>query len=183
MKLTFEDRAGWRQWLSEHHSEVREVWLIYFKKHTGKPSLSYDASVQEALCFGWVDSLIKRLDDDRYARKFTPRTDTGKWSETNIRRVEKLTKSGLMTDAGLAKVPADIEPLPPVSSRTLEVPPFFATALNDNPAAREFFGQLAPSYRRNIIHWVSSAKREETRLRRLAEAMALLERREKLGMK
>ena len=183
MELYFENRAEWRAWLNNHHSTARELWLVFYKKHTGKPSMSYDASVEEALCFGWIDSLIKRLDDDRFARKFTPRKDMSKWSASNLRRIEKLKKSGLMTEVGLGKVPVDVEPTPAVSSRPLEVPPFMATALQENPAAKEYFDELAPSYRRNFIHWVSSAIKETTRQRRLAEAISLLSRREKVEMK
>ncbi len=183
MELYFEQRAEWRRWLEGHHAEVREVWLVFYKKHTGRPSLSYDAAVEEALCFGWIDSLIKRLDEDRYARKFTPRTDSGKWSAANLRRIEQLKAAGRMTKIGLAKVPEGVAPLPPVSSRTLEVPEFFAAALEQHPAARAFFEGLPPSHRRNYIHWLSSAKREATRQRRLAEAIERLERGSTLGMK
>jgi uncharacterized protein YdeI (YjbR/CyaY-like superfamily) len=177
------DRESWREWLQENHGTCREVWLVFFKKHTGKPSISYDAAVEEALCFGWIDSLVKRLDDDRYARKFTPRSDTGTWSAANLKRVQKLVACGRMTDAGLAKIPSQVQAQEPVSSRPLSLPAFFAEALAEHPPAQRFFDQLAPSYRRNIIHWVCSAKREATRKRRLDEALALLAEGKKLGMK
>ena len=183
MELHFESREPWRGWLEAHHDDVREVWLVFFKKHTGKPSIPYDDAVEEALCFGWVDSLIRRLDDERYARKFTPRTDTATWSAANLRRVERMIASGRMTAAGQAKVPAGVEPRPAPSARILEVPCFFAEALRAHPQAEAFFNRLAPSYRRDFIQWLSSAKREETRRRRLAEAIDLLARGEKLGMK
>ena len=179
MELYFEHRAEWRAWLEEHQATAHVVWLVFFKKHTGKPSMTYDAAVEEALCFGWIDSLIKRLDDDRYARKFTPRKDTSQWSSSNLKRVKRLRDAGQMTETGLAKVPEDVEPLPSVSSRTIDVPSFFALALKEHPEAKSFFDQLAPSYRRNIIHWVSSAKREDTRQRRLSEAISRLSGREK----
>ena len=182
-KLHFEDRESWRAWLEVHHGDVAEVWLVFFKKHTGEPNISYDAAVEEALCFGWIDSLIKRLDDRRYARKFTPRTDTGKWSALNLKRVEELTAAGRMTPAGLSKISPGVEPIVPPSRKTYEIPPFFSEALDCNLPAREFFAELAPSYRRNFVDWVCSAKREETRRRRLAEAISLLEQRKKLGLK
>ena len=162
---------------------VKEVWLVFFKKHTGKPNITYDAAVEEALCFGWIDSLIKRLDDDRYARKFTPRTNIRKWSASNIKRVQELIASGRMTEVGLAKFSPDVEPQTSVSDRSSSVPSFFAEALAEHPTARRFFDQLAPSARRDYIHWVSSAKREETRKRRLNEAVSLLAVGKKLGMK
>lgn len=183
MQLYFKDRESWHTWLDKNHRDVQEVWLVFYKKHTGEKCVSYDAAVEEALCFGWIDSIIKRLDEDRYARKFTPRTNTSKWSALNLRRVEDLVASGRMTEAGLAKIDPDIQPEPPVSTRTVEVPAFFKEALAGNRPAREFFNQLAPSYRRNFVSWMSSAKREETRKRRLDEAMSLLKQGKKLGLK
>jgi uncharacterized protein YdeI (YjbR/CyaY-like superfamily) len=183
MELHFEDRESWRLWLERHHGSTDELWLVFYKKHTGRLTLSYDDAVEEALCFGWIDSLVKRLDDDRYARKFTPRRDTGRWSAPNLERIRRLIAGGLMTPAGLAKIDPDVEPAVPTSKRSLDAPPFFSDALAENDAALEFFEKLAPSYRRNFIGWVSSAKREDTRARRLAEAIRLLERGEKLGMK
>ena len=138
---------------------------------------------EEALCVGWIDSLVQRLDEDRYVRKFTPRTNTSQWSESNLRRVEKLVAASRMTEAGLAKMSPGVRPEKPASSRTLEVPGFFAEALAANKPAKKFFDQLAPSYRRNIIAWVGSAKREETRKRRLEEALSLLQQGKMLGMK
>ena len=183
MQLHFKNSESWRNWLRENHDKVNEVWLLFYKKHTGKLNISYDDALEEALCFGWIDSLIKRIDNDRYARKFTPRTNEKKWSALNLKRVRKLIKSGRMTEIGLAKIPSNVQPQTPVSERSLSVPPFFADALAERPAAQQFFDRLAPSYRRNFVHWVCSAKREETRLRRLSEALDLLEEGKKLGMK
>jgi uncharacterized protein YdeI (YjbR/CyaY-like superfamily) len=182
-QLEFAERGQWRGWLSANHERARVVWLVFWKKHTGRVGLSYDAAVEEALCFGWIDSLVKRLDDERFLRKFTPRTDSGKWSESNLKRIEKLVASGRMTPAGLAMVDPQARPLPPISSRPTEPPGYFREALARNAAARRTFDTLAPSYRRNYIAWVGSARREATRQRRLAEALALLERGETLGMK
>jgi uncharacterized protein YdeI (YjbR/CyaY-like superfamily) len=183
MELHFEDRERWRQWLEAHHDSAEVIWLVFYKKHTGTPTISYDAAVEEALCFGWVDSLIKRLDEDRYARKFTPRRDNSRWSAANLERFRKLVASGRMTPAGLEKIAPDVEPVTPPSGRSTDVPEFLTRALAENPSAREFFERLAPSYRQDFIAWVSSAKREDTRSRRLAEAILLLERGDKLGMK
>jgi uncharacterized protein YdeI (YjbR/CyaY-like superfamily) len=183
MQLHFDDREDWRAWLHENHDACGVVWLVFFKKHTGRKSVEYGAAVEEALCYGWIDSLVKRLDDDRYMRKFTPRNPKSNWSESNVKRVAKMIEAGRMTEVGLAKIPADLDPLTPPSKRPLELPAFFAEALAERPAAREFFDGLAPSYRRDFVHWVSSAKRESTRKRRLAEAMMLLSEGKKLGMK
>ena len=95
------DRAAWRAWLAANHDQEDEVWLVYCKEHTGRKSPEYGATVEEALCYGWIDSIIKKLDDERYVRKFTPRKETSRWSPSNIVRVEKLTKEGLMTEHGL----------------------------------------------------------------------------------
>ncbi len=183
MELYFKNRDSWRAWLGQNHGDAREVWLVFFKKHTGEPCISYDAAVEEALCFGWIDSLIRRLDDDRYARKFTPRVDVKKWSASNLDRVERLVASGRMTDIGLSKIDPDVQPQAPSSALPLEIPRFFADALAQDDAAREFFDQLAPSYRSNFVGWVCSAKREETRRKRLEEALTLLRQNKKLGMK
>ncbi len=179
----FSDRAGWRSWLADHHDSCSKIWLVFYKKHTGRRSIDYGAAVEEALCFGWIDSLIKRLDDDRFARRFTPRTDPRKWSAANLERVQKMVDAGLMTEAGLAVIPTDITPLPPVSARTLEPPALVTAALAANPRAQACFDKLPPSARRDYLHWIMSAKREATRRRRLDEALALLAAGKKPGMK
>jgi uncharacterized protein YdeI (YjbR/CyaY-like superfamily) len=100
-------RGQWRRWLAENYDKEEDgIWLVFYKKETGRPSLEYEESVEEALCFGWIDSIIKRIDDDKYCRKFTPRKDSSRWSNTNRRRVEKIIKEGGMTEFGLAKVEA-----------------------------------------------------------------------------
>lgn len=182
-KLHFEDRASWRSWLERNHESSRELWVVFFKKHTGRPTLSYDDAVEEALCFGWIDSLVKRLDNDRFARKFTPRAPRSRWSELNLDRFQRLKTQGLMTAAGLAKIDLSATPEVPPRKRTLKVPEYFQDALSRNDAAHLFFDLLAPSYQRNFVGWVDSAKRVETRLKRLAEAITLLENRQRLGMK
>ncbi len=139
MQLHFEDRDSWRKWLKKNHSAVKEVWLIFFKQHTGKPVITYAAAVEEALCFGWIDSIIKRLDDDRYSRKFTSRTNMRNWSALNLQRVQALIASGRMTDLGLAKLSPDIKPQTPIATQPMSVPPFFVEALAKHPAAKKFF--------------------------------------------
>jgi len=147
--------------------------------------MSYEESVEEALCYGWIDSIIKRIDEDTYARKFTPRTDGANWSEVNKRRVEKCIREGRMTEIGLAKIKyanATARPRPRLPKK-LEVPDFMAKALKRNPDAWKNFKALAPSYQRYYIGWIILAKREETREKRLNEAIRLLAENKKLGLK
>jgi uncharacterized protein YdeI (YjbR/CyaY-like superfamily) len=179
----FVDRAAWRAWLERNHDAVRVIWLIFFKKHTGVPTISYDAAVEEALCFGWIDSLIKRLDEDRFVRKFTPRAPGSKWSQLNLERVEKLQAAGAMTPAGLAKVGRASSPGPRERGGRLTIPRYFREALARDEAAQTFFARLAPSYRRDFVRWVDAAKRDSTRRKRLAEAIDLLRNGRRLGMK
>lgn len=179
------NREDWRAWLAENHATQREVWVIFPKKHTGESCMSYDESVEEALCFGWIDSIIKRINDVTYARKFTPRTDNENWSQLNRRRAAKCIREGRMTETGLAKITySDPEVARrPAMPKVLTVPAFMTKALKTNPKALKNFTALAPSHRRHYTLWITSAKREETRLKRLQEAIQLLARNEKLGLK
>jgi uncharacterized protein YdeI (YjbR/CyaY-like superfamily) len=174
--------AQWRRWLTKHHDSEREVWLIFHKPHTGRMSIAYEDAVNEALCFGWIDSLIKRLDDDRYARKFTPRKPGSRWSTVNQQRYAKLQAEGRLMAAGLslAPTPGSGYPLRPPRGR---MPSYIQEALNSQPAARTFFESLAPSYRRLYVGWIDSAKKPETRMKRLQEALRLLAAGKKLGLK
>ncbi|NND43936.1 MAG: hypothetical protein HKN58_01335 [Xanthomonadales bacterium] len=182
------DRERWRAWLEKNHDrEPDGVWLVYYKQHTGKPSIDYDDSVEEALCFGWVDSLIRKLDEDRYARKFTPRKPDSQWSESNRKRVEKLLAAGLMREPGMALVEYAKEqgnwqdaPREEISE---SISPEFKRALAGSDAARLFFEKLTEAQRRHYILWVNQAKMEATRRRRIKESIKLLEQGRKLGMK
>jgi len=99
--LTFKTRASWRSWLEKHHDKEQELWLVFYKKGSGKQGISYEDSVEEALCFGWIDGQIRSIDHDRCARRFTPRRKGSAWSESNLKRVERMKKEGKMTKAGL----------------------------------------------------------------------------------
>lgn len=179
--LDVRERGEWRRWLAEHHGSVAEVWLVFHKRHTGVECLGYDDAVEEALCFGWVDSLIRRVDDDRYARKFTPRQPDSRWSSANRRRYARLKSRGLLAPAGLARPPTSRSgdaPRPPA-----KLPAYIETALRRNARAWKRFEALAPSYRRAYVAWIDSAKREATRDKRLREAVRLLAAGRKLGMK
>jgi uncharacterized protein YdeI (YjbR/CyaY-like superfamily) len=155
------------------------VWLVYFKDHTGVESVPYEDSVCEALCFGWIDSLIKRLDNDRYARKFTPRKPSSKWSESNRKRWAELEKTGLIAAAGRAAAPGDKTSAPP---KIPDLPGYVAKALKANPKAWRFFRGLAPSHRRQFVAWIHMAKRPETRKKRIRESVDLLAAGKKLGL-
>lgn len=184
--LYVKDRKAWRSWLAKNHAREQVVWLIYYKRHTGQPSVSYEDAVEEALCFGWIDSIIRRIDDLRYARMFTPRRPGSVWSALNLSRARRMIRRGRMNAAGLVKVPKaalGFLPIPKQKRKMPAIPRFFKGALSENPRAREFFDQLAPSYKRNYIGWLASAKLEETKKKRLREALGLLERGQKLGMK
>ncbi len=186
-KLEVKNLEQWRAWLSSHYDKKSEVWLVYYKKESGKPVLSYEKSVEEALCYGWIDSIIKKLDDVRYARKFTPRNDNSYWSPSNKRRVEKLIKQGRMTEVGLKKIKAakksgwwDKDQRPELD---FSMPEEFKRALSENHTAKANFEKLAPSYQKQYIIWISMAKQQKTRQNRIQESLALLEKGEKLGMK
>lgn len=182
------NRDQWRAWLEKHHKTETEVWLIYYKRHTGKPRVAYSDAVEEALCFGWIDSVIQKMDNEKYVQKFTPRKAGSKWSALNKRRVAKLIKEGRMTDAGLAKLDYsgtrdDYGRTPRRRIEQLKIPTYLKQAFIVNPEAWQNFKKLAPSYRRNYILWISAAKKEETRRNRISEAVILLTQNKKLGMK
>ena len=154
---------------------------MFYKAHTGVKSIAYEDTVCEALCFGWIDSLVKRLDDDRYALKVTPRKPTSKWSDLNRKRWVKLKAAGLLTPAGLETAPTNntYAPRPAIP----DLPAYLAKALKANSKAWAFFRELAPTYRRDFVVWIHTAKRSETRERRIRESIALLAARKKLGLR
>jgi uncharacterized protein YdeI (YjbR/CyaY-like superfamily) len=175
----------WRDWLDEHHASEPEVWLVFHKLHTGVASIDYQDALDEALCFGWVDSLVKRLDDRRYARKFTPRRADSRWSAANRKRYAALKASGRLKAAGIQRAPTErtYGPRPPRFKMPSTLPRYIQTALRTHPAASRRFQALAPSHRRRYLGWIESAKREETKVRRLQEAIRLLTAGKTLGLK
>ncbi len=158
---------------------------MFYKQHTGKKNIGYEAAVEEALCFGWIDSLIRRLDDERYARKFSPRKPDSRWSDLNRRRYASLERRGLLMAQGRAKAPAGKRSYTIRQRRPLDgsLPKYIERALKADAAAWRFFNTLAPSYRRAYVGWIDAAKRAETKERRLREAVARLANGEKLGLK
>jgi uncharacterized protein YdeI (YjbR/CyaY-like superfamily) len=165
-KLQPRSRAAWRAWLDKHHGTSQGIWLVYAKKHTGLPTLSYEDAVQEALCFGWIDSLMKSIDDRFHMQWFTPRKPKSAWSESNKARLVTLTKAGLMTPAGLAAVAAakksgSWSAYDEVDKLT--IPPELKRAFNTNPDAKKNWATYTPSAQRSFLHMVNNAKRPETR--------------------
>lgn len=180
--LEVRSRQEWRKWLNEHSDSESEIWLVFRKQNKAVTALHYTDAVEEALCFGWIDSLIRHLDDERYARKFTPRRAGSRWSSINRRRYEELKSRGLLTAAGLKLAPTSRSgdaPRPSLSA----IPAYIEKRLKSNPAAWRFFEALAPSYRRAYIAWIEAAKREATKEKRLCEALNLLAEGKKLGLK
>ncbi len=182
--FTAPDRESWRKWLEEHGGTEAEVWLVYSKAGSGRKTISYPESLEEALCFGWVDSIIQKIDDESYARKFTPRRAGSKWSELNKHLVAKLVKEGRMTETGLAKVDFALDEAPKARPKRppLPLPEWLKEALMEHPAAWEGFQKLPPSHQRNYIGWISDAKREETRQKRIRYAIERLEQGLPLGL-
>ncbi|MCP4757182.1 MAG: hypothetical protein GY866_40480 [Proteobacteria bacterium] len=186
-ELYLTNRNDWRAWLEKNHATEREIWLVYYKKHTGKPRIPYDDAVEEALCFGWIDSIVKKIDDERYSQKFTPRKEKSNWSPLNKKRVDKLIEQGRMTRAGLelvenAKADGSWHKKTP-SAMPFDIPAELERALSSNEKAKTFFDVLPPSSRKQYIGWIAGAKKDETREKRVKEAMTLLNNGRKLGMK
>ncbi len=184
-QLHVESRAAWRRGLERNHATSKGVWLVYKKPASGEPSVAYEASVEEALCFGWIDGLIRNVDEVTHVRRFTPRKPGSQWSETNKARVQRMIDQGRMTEAGLALVRAAQERgawQAAVEREATDPPEDLAAALAEHPEAERFFAALAPSHRRAYIRSVLDAKREETRARRVALVVARCAEGAKPGM-
>jgi len=177
-------RAEWRAWLQANHRTSSGVWLVSWKKGTGKPTVGYEESVEEALCFGWIDGVLNRLDDERSMQYFAPRKPRGTWARSNKERVARLEAAGLMAEAGLAAVAVarangSWESLDVIDS--LAVPDDLAAALAQLPGAREHFDASSVSVRRSALAWVYQAKRPETRARRVEQVASIAGRGEPIA--
>ena len=169
-------REEWRDWLAKNHTNSTGVWLITFKKSSGQPRLEYAEAVEEALCFGWVDSLPRKLDDERTMLYFAPRKKGSGWSALNKQRVEKLIREGLLMPAGLTKIEAAKQDgtwskLDDVES--LVIPDDLCSALATYPNGTKYFNAFPKSVKRGILEWIRNAKRAETRQKRIAETARL----------
>lgn len=175
------DLVAWRAWLRTNHAKASSAWVAFTKGRASAGALSYDDALDEALCWGWIDSMVRRVDDVTYARKFTRRINAAKWSAPNLERLRKLVGTARMRAPGLAMISPDVLELvrsdtPIVAKpRTTAIPEELTTALAASTRARRAFDGLAPSHRREYCRWVGEAKRPQTRQRRAAEAIELLE--------
>ena len=173
--LEVEDGTRWRTWLAANHQSSQGVWLVFRKKDA--KSLSYDEAIDGALAYGWIDSLVRKIDDARYARKFTPRKPWSIWSSLNIARVERLRTEGRMTKWGLeafAKRTPELSALERINREGVKVPADLKEALRANAKAWSNYEKFAPSHRKRYVIWISAAKKSETRKKRIAEAVDLI---------
>lgn len=189
----FKNRASFRSWLVKNHDKSPGLWMIFYKKHVNIEGIKYIEALEEALCFGWIDSLIRKIDEEQYARKFTPRMNVSKWSDVNKSLVIDLIKRGIMTEAGLQKIdiylktgsvdwePKEIEEKK--KQKELLVPEFILEEFSNNEPALINFTNLAQSHKKQYILWITSAKKEETIRRRMQEAIKILKENKKLGLK
>ncbi len=172
----FATPSEFRAWLEKHHDTSQELWVGYYKKSSGKPSITWPESVDEALCFGWVDSVRNGIDDERYTNRFTPRRPRSTWSATNIKRAKELIELGLMRPAGLRAFEARTDDRSAIYSyeqrHAATLAEEFERQFRANKKAWDFFLSRPPSYRKAAIYWVMSAKKEETRRKRFATLIA-----------
>lgn len=176
------NRKKWRQWLEKHHDARQSVWLIYFKKNSGKPTISYSDAVDEALCFGWIDSRAKGIDEECFMQFFSKRKSTSVWSMVNKAKVDILIGKGHMTNAGLERIETakqngsyyildDVE--------ALIVPADLEQAFKEKGKGRIYFENLSRTDKRNILQWLKLAKRQETRQKRIDEIVSLAAKHQK----
>jgi len=173
--VTPTSRKAWRAWLQKHHAASSGVWLVFAKKHSGRPTVSYNDAVEEALCFGWIDGLMHPVDDTFYKQLFTPRQPKSRWAASNKARVEKMIAAGLMTDAGmtmieLAKQTGTWNAFDAVEAMTM--PEDFKRALKAAPAAKKTYEAYTPAVKKQCLYYLNDAKRPETRAKRIAQLVA-----------
>ncbi|BAC87977.1 YdeI/OmpD-associated family protein [Gloeobacter violaceus] len=169
-------RAEWRGWLTDNHTRTKSIWLVTYKKRSGMPHVPYDVVVEEALCFGWIDSRPGKLDERRSMLLLSPRRSGSPWSKINKARVERLIEQGLMTAVGMQKIEqaqADSSWSVLDGVESLVIPSDLAAALAENSQAAVYFAAFSPSSKKGILQWIQSAKREETRRKRIAETIEL----------
>lgn len=186
-QMLFTSPGEWRRWLARHHANEAGIWLVFSKAPSSLKSIDYASALDEALCYGWIDSIIRRIDDRRYARKFTPRKPNSHWSDINKKKVSRLIRLKRVTPAGMQAIRRSKElgrwesqPRPTAPRGT---PKSFRLALKQNEKARTFFQSLPEGERRRFSIWISIAKQEQTRQRRIRESIRLLAHRQKLGLR
>lgn len=169
-------RNDWRKWLKENHNKEPEIWLIAYRKVTGKPSILYNDAVEEALCFGWIDSIVKKLDDERSAQRYTPRKPKSPWSQMNKERAKRLTALGKMTPAGFATLPSDL-------NHKFVIPDDISKGLKKDKVTWQNFQKFPDSYKRIRIGWIDGArKRPEVFKQRLKYFLKMTSQNKKFGM-
>jgi len=186
----FKTKEALRSWLEKNHDKNPGIWMIFYKKHVDIECVKYREALEEALCFGWIDSLVKRIDNDQYKRIFTPRINISNWSDLNKKLVIELIKKGKMTEAGLKKIDLyvrtgkiDWETKELRETQEFDIPEFIIKEFAKNEPALTNFNKLAQTYKQHYVYWITAAKREATVYRRLKESIELLKENKKLGMK
>jgi len=191
-QIHFKNSETFRSWLEGNFDTSMGVWLIFSKKHMKAECITYGEALDEALCYGWIDSIVRRVDDEKYIQKFSPRKNTSNWSDVNKIKVLALIKQGKMTEVGLQKIDTYIKTgkldwklkeLQEKKKSKIELPDFILKEFAKNEPALTNFNELAPSYKRQYIGWITEAKREETKLKRLKVSVQRLKENKKLWMK
>ncbi len=173
-------RKQWRRWLERNHATAKEIWLVYCTQESGRASLPYEDSMEEALSFGWIDGIIKKIDPDRYTRRFSPRKPGSAWSEINVERYKRAKKAGLLTEAGIKAFGDDKTRKVFISLRKgRPAPPDLANEFEKHPKAQEFFESLAPSSQAHFVNRIESVKGAETRAKWVERSIRALLRGEK----
>jgi uncharacterized protein YdeI (YjbR/CyaY-like superfamily) len=178
----FKDQNEFREWLRKNHDKEAELVVGYYKVSTGKPSMTWSESVDQAICYGWIDGIRRSIDDESYSIRFTPRRPTSIWSKINLKKVEELTKKGLMEKQGL-EVFNNRKSKSGVYSFEKEITKLdekYEKILRENMAAWEFFSRQAPSYKKNVCNWIMSARQEETKISRLNKLIRSSENHQKI---
>ena len=182
--LYAKDRRQWRSWLARHHRTAPEIWLIYYKKHSGKPRIPYSDAVEEALCYGWIDSIVKPVDEDRWAQRFSPRRPSSRLSAMNRERVRRLIAARRMTKAGLERIAHVFDHTRDTKRRVKwQIPPDILTVLKRDRTTRKHFQAFPESYKRIRIGWIEAARRRPEILRqRLRHFLKMTAQNKRFGM-
>ncbi len=176
--IFFPNQDDFRTWLKLHHQNETELLVGFYKIGSGKPSMTWSQSVDQALCFGWIDSKRKSIDEERYCIRFTPRKKTSKWSAVNIKKVQELTKAGLMTEAGLTAF--SWRNKNSINDKTLAFPKKLEILFKKNKTAWTFFKNQTHSYKKSIFYWIACAKHEKTQLSRLEKTISESEKQRRI---
>jgi len=191
-RIYFNNDKSFRSWLKKNHDKSPGVWIIFYKKHVKIECIKYRVALEEALCFGWIDSIVKKIDNDQYVRKFTPRKNTSKWSELNKKIVIGKVEKGKMTSEGLKKIDSYLKTgrvdwekkeINENESKNSDIPDFIIEEFAQNEPALTNFNTLAQTYKQHYILWITDAKMEKTIQKRLKESVKLLKENKKLGLK